>query len=143
MHVDGICHCGFIAYEAEIDPADVSICHCTDCQIMTSSAFRIVAVTKKDSFRLLSGEPTIYVKTADSGRPRAQAFCPRCGTQMYATAAVDSPALYGLRVGAIRQRRQLRPTRQIWCRSAFDWIEDIGAIPHSDSVTLTANASSA
>ncbi|HET9046453.1 MAG TPA: GFA family protein, partial [Casimicrobiaceae bacterium] len=32
MHVQGRCHCGEIAYEAEIDPAGVSVCHCTDCQ---------------------------------------------------------------------------------------------------------------
>ena len=35
MHVEGGCHCGYIAYEAEVDPETVSICHCTDCQRMT------------------------------------------------------------------------------------------------------------
>ena len=31
MKVDGACHCGSIRYEAEVDPAKVIICHCTDC----------------------------------------------------------------------------------------------------------------
>ncbi len=35
MRIDGQCHCGHIAYEAEIDPDRVSICHCRDCQQMT------------------------------------------------------------------------------------------------------------
>ena len=41
MHVTGACHCGQIRYEAEIDLAAVSICHCTDCQKITGSAFRV------------------------------------------------------------------------------------------------------
>lgn len=137
MHVDGACHCGHITYAAEIDPATVCICHCTDCQVLTSSAFRIVVLAKKGSFRLLSGKPKIYVKTADSGTKRAQAFCPECATQLYATAAADNPDLYGLRVGAIRQRAQLRPSRQIWCQSALGWVNDIASLPQSAISTLT------
>ena len=137
MHVDGTCHCGYITYAAEIDPAKVIICHCKDCQVLSSSAFRMVVLAEYGSFRLLSGEPTIYIKTADSGRKRAHAFCPKCGTQMYATPPVANPEHYGLRVGSIRQRAQLRPSRQLWCRSAFDWVNDIASLPKSDSSSLT------
>jgi len=31
---------------------------------------------------MLSGEPTIYVKTTDRGVRTAQAFCQRCGSQI-------------------------------------------------------------
>ena len=138
MDVDGSCHCGHVRYEAEIDPAKVIICHCTDCQALSSSAFRMVVLANKGSFRLLSGEPTIYVKTADSGRKRNHAFCPKCGTHMYATPPGDNPEQhYGLRVGSIRQRAQLRPSLQLWCASAFGWIDDIQSIPKSESASLT------
>ena len=40
MKVDGGCHCVYIKYEAEIDPEKVSICHCTDCQTGSGSAYR-------------------------------------------------------------------------------------------------------
>ena len=40
MKVTGRCHCGQISFEAEIDPAQVRICHCTDCQTLTGTAFR-------------------------------------------------------------------------------------------------------
>lgn len=137
MHVDGTCHCGDITYTAEIDPAKVIICHCTDCQVLSSSAFRMIVLAEKGSFRLVSGTPRTYVKTADSGRKRAQTFCPRCGTQLYSTPAVDKPEHFGLRVGSIRQRAQLRPSRQLWCKSAFPWVDDIGSIAQSDSASLT------
>jgi hypothetical protein len=38
--IDGHCHCGEIAFEAEVDPDALMICHCTDCQMITGSAFR-------------------------------------------------------------------------------------------------------
>ena len=76
------------------------------------------------SFRLLSGQPRIYIKTAESGNQRAQAFCPDCGTPIYATNPHD-PRSYSLRVGALRQRAQLRPSRQIWFRSALPWVADL------------------
>ncbi len=40
MQIDGACHCGNIAFEAEVDPETVRICHCTDCQTMSGSLFR-------------------------------------------------------------------------------------------------------
>ncbi len=55
MQIDGRCHCGFITYEAEIDPEKVIICHCTDCQTLSGSAFRTVALTREGEFNLLSG----------------------------------------------------------------------------------------
>ena len=55
MKIDGRCHCGCITYEAEIDPAKVMICHCTDCQTLSGSAFRTVAFSREGTFKLLSG----------------------------------------------------------------------------------------
>jgi hypothetical protein len=41
MKIDGACHCGYIRIEAEADPEKTTICHCTDCQTGTGSAFRV------------------------------------------------------------------------------------------------------
>jgi hypothetical protein len=41
MDIDGACHCGRITFTARIDPSRVSLCHCTDCQAFSSSAFRV------------------------------------------------------------------------------------------------------
>ena len=125
MNINGGCHCGHITYEAEIDPERVAICHCTDCQTLSGSAFRTVAPSKKGSFKLLSGELKVYIKTAESGAKRPQAFCPECGTPIYATAVGDGPKIYGIRVGTIRQRDVLAPVRQVWTRSAQHWLPEI------------------
>ena len=49
----------------------------------------------------LDGQPK--PRTADRGRRPEHAFCPTCGSPIYATSAVD-PRVYGLRVGLIHQR---------------------------------------
>ncbi len=128
MKVEGSCHCGRISYEAEIDPEKVSICHCTDCQQLTGSAFRVNVPTPDSDFHLISGTPKIYVKIAESGRQRAQAFCGDCGSPIYATSVGEGPKVLGLRTGAMRQRTELVPRRQIWCRSALEWLPDIPSI---------------
>lgn len=127
MHITGSCHCGAITYEAEVDPDTVSVCHCTDCQTFSGSAFRTSVPAKKDAFKLLSGQPKIYVKTADSGNKRAQAFCAECGTHLYATTP-DNQQVFGLRTGTSRQRAQLLPKKQIWCQSAQGWALEMKSI---------------
>ena len=129
MHITGGCHCGNITYEAEIDPEMVSICHCSDCQKLSGSAFRVVAFAKAEDFHL-HGTPTIYIKTAESGNQRAQAFCPQCGSALYASAPDNSPN-YGIRLGTCDQRAELVPKRQVWHQSALPWLSsklDMGKI---------------
>ena len=62
MRIDGSCACGAIKIEGEADPADVSICHCTDCQTGTGSAFRVSVPIPGDKFKM-KGQPTNYLKT--------------------------------------------------------------------------------
>jgi hypothetical protein len=131
MKITGACHCGSVQYEAEIDPRHVTICHCKDCQRLTGSAFRVSVGTTSEQFTRLRGTPAIYVKVGDSGARRAQVFCSDCGSPLW-TYDVDSPARLGLRVGCVDQREALRPTNQIWCRSALPWAMDIRGLQRSD-----------
>ncbi len=129
MRIDGGCHCGYITYEAEADPANTSICHCTDCQALTGTSFRTSIRAAEGTFRILTGEPTIYVKTtAESGNKRAQSFCPRCGSPIYATSVGEGPKVYNIRVGTVRQRNEFIPKVQIWTRSAQRWLADIPSV---------------
>jgi len=131
MKVEGRCHCGQITYEAIVDPERVTICHCTDCQMLSGSAYRAAVQASSASFALRTDRPTIYVKTADSGTKRAHAFCPDCGTPIYSSAITDPPT-YSLRIGCLRQRADLPPRKQIWCGSALDWSANLRALPMSD-----------
>ena len=126
MKIEGACHCGNIRYEAEVDPAKVVICHCTDCQSLSGTAFRTVVPTEAGTFRLLAGAPKVYVKTGESGNRREQTFCPDCGTPIYSGPEGGGTKIVGLRVGTIRQRDRLVPSDQYWSRSSQAWL---GSLP--------------
>jgi len=130
MKGDGACACGAIRIEAEADPENTNMCHCTDCQAATGTAFR-VSVRVQGAMLKVTGKPAIYVKTtADSGNPRVQAFCGACGSPLYSTTVGDGvQPLYMLRVGILRQRDQFVPRRQIWWRSAQRWVTKITDVP--------------
>jgi hypothetical protein len=127
MHVTGHCYCQTIKFEAEADPATATVCHCTDCQELTGSAYRIVVRAK--GFKLLTGTPKVWIKTAESGRQRAHAFCPDCGSPLYSGAVEHNPDDITLRVGTLDQRRELSPQKQIWTRSALPWALDLHDLP--------------
>ena len=129
MKIDGSCHCGEIKYEAEVDTEKVVICNCADCQTLSGSAFRVNVYVDESKLKLLLGEPSEYVRTAESGNKRVQAFCRNCGTGLYATSADRRPRVYALRWGTARQRDQLVPKRQIWLRSRQNWLSDLDSIP--------------
>jgi hypothetical protein len=78
-------------------------------------------VAEKD-FKLLSGKPKTYVKIADSGATNHQLFCPECASPIYSTSIGAGPKFFNLRIGTSRQRAELPPRMQYWCRSAQKWI---------------------
>jgi len=133
MKVQGSCHCGQVTYEAEVDPESAHICNCTDCQMLTGSAFRVTVHAPRPAFRLLSGQPKVYVKIADSGARRRHSFCPNCGTPVHSSADTDDPASYSLRVGCLAQCAQLAPRKRNWLRSSLPWAQNVSSLPANDT----------
>jgi len=122
MKIDGSCHCGAVRYEAEIDPDAVYLCHCADCQAISGSPFRWAVSVPAEDYTLLSGTPKTYVKTSERGSKNHQVFCPDCASPLYSTFADGGGRTLNLRLGTARQRDQLRPSSEFWCRSAQPWL---------------------
>lgn len=122
--IDGTCLCGKIRYEAMINSARVAICHCTDCQINSATAFRTGVLVRAENFHLLAGELKTYVKTAQSGNLRKLSFCPDCGTSIHGS-DLENTRYYSLRLGTSRQRAELPPLQQMWCQSAMPWLDGL------------------
>ena len=128
MLINGACHCGQISFAAEIDPARVVVCHCADCQVLSGSPFRTVAEAPISTFNIC-GSPKNYVFT-QHGIEMAQAFCPECGTPLYATAQ-ENPTSVIIRLGCVEQRAHLKPSIQIWQSSALPWLAELATVPAS------------
>lgn len=131
MRVEGACHCGAVRFAAEADAGQVSVCHCTDCQSLTGTAFRTSVRAVDGTLRVTRGEPAVYVKTADNGARREQHFCGACGSPLFTRAEGEAEGWH-LRWGALRQREALAPASQIWRRSAVPWIAAVPGLPGRD-----------
>lgn len=126
MRITGACLCGGVRYEAEVDPPTVGICHCTDCQRLTGSAYRVTVPALPGRFRLLAGETKCYRKIGDHGRPSDQHFCGTCGSPLWRESADGEICL---RLGCVDQRLALRPTHQSFVQSALPFVFDIKDLP--------------
>jgi hypothetical protein len=76
---------------------------------------------------MLTGEPRRYAMV-QHGNHWVQAFCPVCGTPLFAAAA-ESPTSVVVRLGCVIQRAQLRPSGQIWQHLALPWLSELPLIP--------------
>lgn len=126
MKIDGACHCGAISYLAEVNPDNVIVCHCTDCQTISGAPYRANVPVKIENLQL-SGQPRTYVKTGDSGRKVVTAFCADCGAAIY-SGKLEDPVYFNLRLGAVKQRALLPPKAQGFCGSAMPWAMDISGV---------------
>jgi hypothetical protein len=129
MHIDSRCHCGLVTFEADVDPRAVSICHCNDCQSLTGLPYRVTVICPGEQIRMTGKAPKIYAKTGDNGRTRFQHFCTECGSPLFTGGEGNEANEWGIRWGSIRQRDGLKPVRQLWCRSAVPWINEVAGLP--------------
>ena len=121
IQVNGTCHCGNIEIEAKIKLSEVRACHCTDCQKMSGAPLRAIAVGPAEKVKI-KGIPKEYIKIADSGNKRIQAFCPECGSQLFATDMKKT--LYNLRTGFLEQKNELKPKTHVFTQSSMSWIKN-------------------
>jgi hypothetical protein len=116
----GGCLCGSLRYSASGEPTATSICHCTDCQKQTGSAFLEVVVVPKTAFSI-SGQSQQYSNAGESGRKLARVFCPRCAsTVMLDVELYPDSAL--IMAGTLDDASWFRPTVSLFCDSAQPWI---------------------
>jgi hypothetical protein len=81
----GSCHCGAIAYEADIDLSQgTAKCNCTYC--MKARAWK--SFVKPEAFRMLSGEGKAKGYHTHSAAP-LKYFCPECGVMVYEKGSAD------------------------------------------------------
>ena len=124
----GGCLCGAIryAYDGAIGPANY--CHCSDCRKRTGSAFNIGVRIDALHFRIVTGQPKGFAKTADSGHELTRYFCAECGSPLY-TASPRHPAHIFITAGCIDDPSAVQPKHQGWVTSRVSWATIDPALP--------------
>ena len=118
--IAGGCLCGKVRYSASGDPAFVGVCHCTDCQRFTGSAFAAVVGVPKGALTV-QGELAAYSKAGDTGKSIYRRFCPRCGSSVLDEADA-LPDIVMVGVGTLDDASWVKPGMQIYCDSAQPWV---------------------
>jgi len=82
LPLTGGCQCGALRYAIAAEPLSVYLCHCTDCQKQTGSAFGMSVLVPREALIYTSAHPMTWEKTADSGRKMDGEFCATCGVRI-------------------------------------------------------------
>ena len=117
----GGCQCGGIRYEVTGAPQQLVVCHCTDCQRQSGSAFGMTLVVKEEDFRLTKGELKTYLSESDAGRAKLGAFCPDCGTRIYHKPEWRKGRV-SVKPGTLDDTSGLKPDIHLWTASKQPWV---------------------
>ncbi len=113
----GGCQCGKVRYQCDDEARDIYVCHCTNCQKQSSSAFGISFVVPATSFRVTEGAPQCFEWETDSGNRRRGAFCSSCGTRLWHQAARENVEQVRIKAGSFDNPVDLSNAIHIWLSS--------------------------
>jgi|HubBroStandDraft_6_1064221.scaffolds.fasta_scaffold192858_3 hypothetical protein len=119
MKIEGGCLCGKVRYSGEAEPIFAGLCHCTNCQKGSGSAFNAVVAVPKPAISI-TGTVSTYEGKGDTGNPTYKRFCPECGSPVAEEAAVMADVVM-IPVGTLDDPSSVKPAMQIYCDSAQPW----------------------
>lgn len=119
--IEGGCLCGLVRYSTDSEPTFVSVCHCSDCQKFSGSAFATVIGIPAAALKV-AGRLKTFTKPGDSGKPIHRRFCPECGSGVMDEADA-LPSIVMLYAGTLDDRSWVKPLSEIYCASAQPWVK--------------------
>lgn len=117
----GGCQCGCIRYEIRSQPLTLYVCHCTECQKQSSSAFGMSMPVPREAVIILQGQLKEWSRVSESGRQVKCSFCGDCGTRLFHFPA-RNPNIINVKPGTLDDTRWLQPVGNLWTRSAQKWV---------------------
>lgn len=118
---EGGCACGEVRYRLLEEPLELHVCHCTDCQRLTGSAFVLSMPIHRRALERLQGEPSSISFENPEGIRKRDWRCPSCGSRLWGEPP-RFPDLFNLRPSTLDDTSWLWPTAHIWTASAQPWV---------------------
>jgi hypothetical protein len=118
----GRCRCGHVQFVLREEPIAFYLCHCTDCQAESGSAFGQSMLVRKEAIDEVAGPTREQRFESEDGRRRRATYCADCHTFVWSYSE-DVPQLRGLNAGGLEASAGLAPYGNMWTRSARPWVK--------------------
>ena len=118
MALHGSCLCGGVRFELPDDFEPRAFCHCASCKKLSGGAGTANGRIASDRVTIVAGEELL--RTYQPAEGTAKTFCSVCGSNLFGGGWPESDRA-SVRLSAIDDSLQGRPTRHIWVRSLASW----------------------
>lgn len=120
--LDGHCLCGKSTYTCDGEPVTTFLCHCTDCQRGSGSAFSIVVGVDRDALHMAGDRIGSYTTVGEDTKEEVvRQFCAACGSPLVSLPEA-TPDMAFIKAGTLDDRSWLEPEMEIWSRSAHPYV---------------------
>lgn len=118
------CRCARLTVACSVEPMQVSVCHCLECQRRTGSAFGVQARFPRTAVTV-EGAYRTYERVGEGGLWARYHFCPDCGSTVFYENE-DVPEAFAIPVGSFADPGFPSPTRSIFEKRKHEWVTIAG-----------------
>lgn len=124
MKLQGGCFCGAVRYEAEGEPFNSTLCHCTDCRKTSGAPALAWFSVRRDELRWIGAEPQLFRSSAHALR----GFCPSCGASL---AFLDDewPDEIDIATASLNDPELVPPRDHTFVHSRLSWMDLRDGLP--------------
>ncbi|WP_163264652.1 GFA family protein [Chelativorans alearense] len=119
LPIEGGCQCGNLGYRIIAAPLTYYVCHCTDCQKQSGSAYGSSLMVPAQGIEL-HGPFETYACRGGSGRMSDRVFCPTCGGRV--THQIQGSDVVVVKPGTLDDTSWLKPAGHIFTASKQPWV---------------------
>jgi hypothetical protein len=122
ISVPGRCRCQRVTFVLREEPFAFYLCHCTDCQAESGSAFGQSMHIRRDAVDGVEGEVLEHTSENSDGRRFVMTFCENCRTMLFGYSE-EFPQVLGLNAGSLEAAAGFTPYGNMWTSSARPWVK--------------------
>lgn len=112
----GGCQCGQVRYRVPRVPLALYVCHCTECQKQSASAFGISFSIPRHTLNVVNGLPSFWSRRTARGHALECAFCGICGSRLWHQSS-GYPDSLNIKGGSLDDPIDLSSATHIWVSS--------------------------
>jgi len=128
LPAEGGCTCSAVRYRITGEPVFLTLCHCSECQRQSGSAFGMSMRVRRADVTLTRGELKHWVRTADSGNRVGLCFCAECGVRIWHEPS--EAEFVHLKAGTLDDTSILKPQYEGWVKRKHAWL-------HCDGIRMS------